>query len=204
MIRNIFVVLAAAACVGVIVEIVPPSGPAVSLPIVGVPSKSTDAGTRYAVCIQGWPYYAPSCLRDSYQPDGMARVVRVVTADGLTCGSHCTVLRNPRREAMSAISRQAVNQAFVILGFVSHIIAAPAAPASPSTFGSEQQILIAVDRTNKSDRLPSAMRAPHIRQSFIVERHGPTSAKAPPFGCDPAFSPVTNPKLASIYKRCMT
>jgi hypothetical protein len=92
MIRGMLVVVAAVVCAGLIVGITPPPSPATAAPALQVPAlptSSIDSGTHTAICTQAWPYYAPSCLRDSRQPNGMARVVRIVTADRLACGSNC-------------------------------------------------------------------------------------------------------------------
>ena len=64
-------------------------------------------------------------------------------------------------------------------------------------------VSVSVNRINKGDRLP---------QSPVVSQYpnGGTSAgtaasptKKAPFGCDPAFSPISAPKLAHIFKRCV-
>jgi hypothetical protein len=66
---------------------------------------------------------------------------------------------------------------------------------------------VTVDRTLKGDRLPVsnvlALRAPSAQDAASPQ----LSAAAPaqiPVGCDPAFSPISSPRLASIYRRCMT
>lgn len=60
---------------------------------------------------------------------------------------------------------------------------------------------ILVNRINKSDRLPQGTTLKQRPNSS-----SPTEAVSPkrmPLGCDPAFSPVVDPALAHIFKRCM-
>jgi len=57
--------------------------------------SSTDAALRAGVdgserkiaCLQNWPYYEQGCLRDSRQPDGKAKAVRIIAIDRLTNGA---------------------------------------------------------------------------------------------------------------------
>jgi hypothetical protein len=42
---------------------------------VNVPRAS---GVPKAVCTQSWPYYEQDCLHDGRQPEGKARIVRIV------------------------------------------------------------------------------------------------------------------------------
>jgi len=97
MFKSILAAIAAAACAGVIVGFVPDPVPAVAA---GAPqsaqpraSSTSDADqpavvavvrvadTHKAACTQAWPYYEQPCLHDGRQPNGNARLVRVVTAD---------------------------------------------------------------------------------------------------------------------------
>jgi hypothetical protein len=67
-----------------------------------------------------------------------------------------------------------------------------------------------VNREFKGDRLPvhaalngSAWQTEFGSQTFA----SPARAQAPgeiPFGCDPAFSPVSAPRLAYVYGRCLS
>jgi hypothetical protein len=49
--------------------------------VVAKEKRPSDGG-----CVQHWPYYEQSCLRDARRPDGVERAVRVI-AIGLT-GNH--------------------------------------------------------------------------------------------------------------------
>jgi len=89
MFKLILAIAAAAACAGVVV-LAPEFG-----------SKSAMAATRldesgastqgFVVtkeyqqsdggCVQHWPYYEQSCLRDAGLPNGVERVVRVIAID---------------------------------------------------------------------------------------------------------------------------
>lgn len=69
--------------------------------------------------------------------------------------------------------------------------------------GTKNEQAISVNRVSKADRMSPAQ----LRQQFSNESPSIGSARGSaertPFGCDPAFSPVVEPKLAHIYKRCM-
>jgi len=81
---------------------------------------------------------------------------------------------------------------------------------------------VAVDRANKTDRLPqgtagqehsgqlsgqsSSQSAEQSAQQSKDNANAPksgTSRKGPPLGCDPAFSPVAEPDRAHVFNRCM-
>jgi hypothetical protein len=111
MIKKIAAIIAAAACAGVIVTLVPGFAPEVaagtsqavdqsapsSVTVIrpaeeAVPSAEdirnaveqnirNGSRDRKIVCAQSWPYYDHSCLRDSRKADGNARTVRVIAAD---------------------------------------------------------------------------------------------------------------------------
>lgn len=55
-----------------------------------------------------------------------------------------------------------------------------------------------VDRTHKGDRLPVAARR-HVPVAVVA-----STSKRTPVGCDSAFSPITEPSLAHVFKRCLT
>ena len=62
--------------------------------------------------------------------------------------------------------------------------------------------MIAVNRTNKGDRLARTTPAQPISSSV-----SPVTRPAPPpvpLGCDRAFSPVADPAGASIFLRCLS
>ncbi|MGC1444269.1 MAG: hypothetical protein WA837_02300 [Xanthobacteraceae bacterium] len=40
--------------------------------------NEANSGAKTATCLQTWPYYERSCLRDARQRDGDARTVRVI------------------------------------------------------------------------------------------------------------------------------
>ena len=86
MIKPMLAIAAAVACAGIIVlapELAPKSAMAATQ------SDESRALTRVVAvvkeqpqsdggCLQHWPYYEQSCLRDARLPNGVARVVRVV------------------------------------------------------------------------------------------------------------------------------
>ena len=59
-----------------------------------------------------------------------------------------------------------------------------------------------VNRVNKGDQL-TASPIQQTQQILSPPAEGmKTSLQRPPLGCDPAFSPVSDPTRATIYKRC--
>ena len=94
MIKLILVIAAAAACAGIVVFI-PEFGPKSAM----AATQSTDSGAptlgvvvtkenwqSKGGCLQNWPYYEHSCLRDARMPEGVGRIVRVITIDRI--GKH--------------------------------------------------------------------------------------------------------------------
>ena len=72
------------------------------------------------------------------------------------------------------------------------------AVTSPAATERDDSIANSVDRTHKGDRL--SHRQPSTSSSTQM---APATPKRAPLGCDPAFSPVVEPALAHIFKRCM-
>lgn len=101
MVKSIIAVIAAAAIAAIIVGLIPPPGPATAAVETGAPVLTASssaapnaAATQAAVtlptvdgqtdksgCMQAWPYYEPSCLRNSRRPNGDTRIVRVIADD---------------------------------------------------------------------------------------------------------------------------
>lgn len=86
------------------------------------------------------------------------------------------------------------------LGLVPFIGSEPSAGA-----GFAKTPAVSVNRELKGDRLP----LPSDINSAVsrVEPHSPAPYGAPrevPVGCDPAFSPVSAPRLAYYFGRCTT
>jgi len=91
--------------------------------------------------------------------------------------------------------------ALCFLALVPFLSAAPTAGADyvPSTSG------FSVNREFKSDRLPihAALNASAWRTEFAAQ----VAARAPrdiPFACDRSFSPMSSPRLAYVYGRCLS
>ena len=86
-----------------------------------------------------------------------------------------------------------------------------AAPIGGSAFN-DRTPAVSVNRYRKGDRLPV------LNNSNNANRTGAKGAawwdlraqdnsqthRQVPIGCDPAFSPVSSPSLASVFGRCMT
>ena len=86
MIKLILAIASAAACAGVIV-LAPELGPksAMAATQSGESGSLTQGfvaakenGQPDGGCVQHWPYYEQSCLRDARRSDGVERVVRVI------------------------------------------------------------------------------------------------------------------------------
>jgi hypothetical protein len=60
---------------------------------------------------------------------------------------------------------------------------------------------IAVDRTLKGDRLPRRDGANNVETPKIETPARQTREKVP-LGCDGAFSPISSPRLANVFRRC--
>jgi hypothetical protein len=71
---------------------------------------------------------------------------------------------------------------------------------------------VSVNRDRKGDRLPlvkstSNSTQPGTGHTILWDLHGLNGSQARervPVGCDPAFSPVASPSLATVYGRCAT
>jgi hypothetical protein len=90
MYKNLIAVIFAAGCAAVFVGILPPPAPAAAALqtnrhdiIVSVKSDimTPRADLRRAGCVQPWPYYEASCLRDSRKRDGGSAAVRMISLD---------------------------------------------------------------------------------------------------------------------------
>ena len=91
MVKSILVVSAAAVMAAAFVGFVPPPAPAVAAFEAATPNAAGPAQAAATAptavqpdqsgCTGTWPYYEQSCLRNSRQPNGNARVVRVIAED---------------------------------------------------------------------------------------------------------------------------
>jgi len=88
--KNLIAIIFAAGCAAVFVGIVPPPAPAVAAiqssrhnAIVSVKSDITTprADLRRTDCVQPWPYYEASCLRDSRRVESRSATVRMIALD---------------------------------------------------------------------------------------------------------------------------
>ena len=88
MFKSLMAVIAAAVGAGMIVALIPPPGAAIAAhtpqsspantgKLAGAPAARV-ANIRKPVCAQHWPYYEQACLSDLRQPNGNARVVRLI------------------------------------------------------------------------------------------------------------------------------
>lgn len=89
MLRSVLAITVAAVCAAVFVGFVPQPAPAVAAveaPKPAVPGAAKhDTGVSginigAAACVQAWPYYEPSCLRNARTPGSNVRVARIITA----------------------------------------------------------------------------------------------------------------------------
>jgi hypothetical protein len=88
-----------------------------------------------------------------------------------------------------------------ILGLIPFLSAAPSGagyvPSTPPD--------VTVNHALKGDRLPmhDALNASAWQIDFASLARASVSHDVP-FGCEPSFSPVTSPRLAYIYGRCLS
>lgn len=73
MLGKIAAIVAAAVCATLIVTFAPGFASQV---IASAPNMKVTVR-----CVQAWPNYEPSCLRDDRRPAGQARVVRIIPLD---------------------------------------------------------------------------------------------------------------------------
>jgi len=95
----------------------------------------------------------------------------------------------------------ATSLALIFVGLVPFLAAAPSAGARfvPDAAG------FTVNREFKGDRLPLASETNSaVSRNEIRPRPDVLTRDEIPVGCDPAFSPVTDPQLADYYGRCAT
>lgn len=92
----------------------------------------------------------------------------------------------------------------VILGLVPFLGAEPTVGA-----GYADRPAYSVNRAFKGDRLPVVTAADPAISNRVVkfQQQSQRQSQPPkkiPFGCDASFSPVTAPRLAYVYGRCLT
>jgi len=91
--------------------------------------------------------------------------------------------------------------ALFFLGIVPFLSAAPTAGAGyvPSASG------VTVNREFKGDRLPihSALNS-SVGHTPFGSQVGALMLHEIPFACDPSFSPISAPRLAYVYGRCLS
>jgi hypothetical protein len=88
--------------------------------------------------------------------------------------------------------------------FTTALIVFPSMPTTGAGL-STVQISLSVDRTHKGDRLPLA-KAPNGPEKLAAPPLSPARTMPQgriPTGCDPAFSPISAPQLAHVFRRCL-
>lgn len=90
--------------------------------------------------------------------------------------------------------------------FAAALITFPAWPTTAGLKGAgfSATPAFSVDRALKGDRLPVSVHptaAPLSDESQPVPAHPRTRAQIP-LGCDAAFSPISAPRLAHVFRRC--
>ncbi|MGH6670620.1 MAG: hypothetical protein ACRECV_01435 [Xanthobacteraceae bacterium] len=89
-----------------------------------------------------------------------------------------------------------VTVAFLLISFEPFLRAAPLDPGA-----SAQTSSVTVNRFRKGDLLPR--HPPRTVWRDFRRSDGLQSERKVPFGCDPAFSPVSSPALGTVFGRCM-
>ena len=82
------------------------------------------------------------------------------------------------------------------------VVAGGAAAMTAVTNAQDEPVVsVSINRIHKGDRLIAAV--PSGTQQHSNSTPSVPSGKLVPFGCDRAFSPVTDPRRAHIFGRCM-
>jgi hypothetical protein len=90
MIGKLLAIMTSAVCAYAVVALVPGFVPPVAAHAAQKPAVEQAAIAQIPVmaaasgrpaCMETWPYYEAACLHDARQPDGRARVVRVVSIE---------------------------------------------------------------------------------------------------------------------------
>ena len=88
----------------------------------------------------------------------------------------------------------------VFLGLVPFLGAEPSAGA-----GYADAPAYSVNRAFKGDRLPVVSKSnPALSHGLANSLQQSQQRKEIPFGCDASFSPITAPRLAYVYGRCLS
>jgi hypothetical protein len=91
----------------------------------------------------------------------------------------------------------AVSGALLVASFVSF----PSFPHAGAGW-SDSNPPAAVDRTFKGDRLPVVTPIAQPRQQNVPELPRSRSVEKAPLGCDAAFSSISTPRPANVFRRC--
>jgi|HubBroStandDraft_1064217.scaffolds.fasta_scaffold926252_1 hypothetical protein len=84
MIEKAWLTVMALAAAYLLVTLIPGLAPEVSARTadkIVVAQPTTAEGSSATECTESWPYYQPACLRDSRQPGGLARTVRIISTE---------------------------------------------------------------------------------------------------------------------------
>ena len=84
--------------------------------------------------------------------------------------------------------------------FTAALIVFPSLPTTAGLYTAPDRVL--VDRTHKGDRLPVAKPA-NQADEFAAPPSPVLPLRKVPTGCDPAFSPISAPQLAHVFRRCV-
>jgi hypothetical protein len=90
--------------------------------------------------------------------------------------------------------------ALIILGTETEVMARQVAAKGDRLDYRPNEIVISVDRSNKSDRLRIVQRPEHNSGSA----NKAISSKHPPLGCEQAFSPYVDPGRPNLLTHCQT
>jgi len=86
--------------------------------------------------------------------------------------------------------------------FTAALIVFPSLPTTGAGLSAGQD-RITVDRTHKGDRLLLVKPAKGAEELAPLSPARPQSQGRIPTGCDPAFSPISAPRLGHIFRRCV-
>lgn len=87
--------------------------------------------------------------------------------------------------------------------FTASFISLPSFP-NPAAGGPALSPTVNVDRTLKGDRLPFVTTVGQVRELRLPLPSAPSQAREKvPVGCDAAFSLISAPRFANVFKRCL-
>ncbi len=100
---------------------------------------------------------------------------------------------------MGRLVPNALTKAIAMAALVWFVASGVGAVMALGVTKSGASLALSVDRTGKGDRLPSVVA---LKPRANVPSPAASPRTSPPFGCDSAFSRVSEPRRAQVFGRC--